>query len=145
MYEYPRHDGLKSSIYISTSTHLSTIDLKSDEYDALLAFVAGYRPQQDAAQDQKYIELETKIDELNQAYEAEMKRQDERTTLINQLMKSKIMFNDEIEEFAEIIEAKDWDKADCEKSAEYKQRIHNNTNYVAEVKAQIRTIKLVAT
>ena len=113
-----------------------------DEYDALLAFVAGYRPQQDAAQDQKYIELETKIDELNQAYEAEMKRQDERNTLINQLLKSKTMFSDEIEEFAEIIEAKDWDKSDCEKSAEYKQRIQNKANYVAEVKAQIRTIKL---
>ena len=71
-----------------------------------------------------------------------MKRQDERNTLINQLLKSKTMFSDEIEEFAEIIEAKDWDKSDCEKSAEYKQRIQNKANYVAEVKAQIRTIKL---
>ena len=109
----------------------------------LLAFVADYRPQQNAAQDQKYIELETKIDELNQAYEAEMKRQDERNTLINQLMKSKTMFNDEIEEFAEIIEAKDWDKSDCESLRSISNGSRTRLIMSREVKAQIRTIKLV--
>lgn len=115
---------------------------KWGEYDQLVALVAGYRPQQDTVQDEKYGQLKAKIDELTEAYEAEMRRQDERGKLIGKLIKLKSMFRDEIEEFAEIIEANDWGRSDCEKSPEYKQRIQNKSDYVAQVKAQIRPIKL---
>ena len=115
---------------------------KWGEYDALVALVTGYRPQQDAVQDEKFVQLKAKIDELTEAYEAEMRRQEERGKLIGKLIKLKSMFRDEIEEFAEIIEANDWGKSECEKSSEYKQRVQNKADYVAQVKAQIRPIKL---
>jgi flagellar biosynthesis GTPase FlhF len=102
-----------------------------DEYDALVALVTGYRPQQDAAHDDKFTELEGKL-----------KRREERDTLISELLDSKIMFGDDIEEFAEIIEANDWGKSDCENSADYTRRVQNKSDYVMQVKAQIRTIKL---
>lgn len=115
---------------------------KWKEYESLVTLVANFRPQEEVVKDENYGQLTSKLQELTEAYEAEMKRQDERSKLISKLIKSKTMFRDEIEEFAEIIEANDWGKTDCEKSLEFKQRIQSKADYVARVKAQIRPIKL---
>ena len=90
----------------------------------------------------EYVRLKSKIDDLTEVYWAETKRQSERKELITQLLKTKTMFSDEIEEFSEIIDKNDWSRHTCVQSKEYAQRVQNKAEYIAHVKAQIRPIKI---
>ena len=109
---------------------------------AMRHIVTSLRPQTDADKDPDFIKLKAESDIRIKEKIAKARRADEKHKLLGMLIKTKSMFSDEIEEFAEIIESKDWGRSQCEKSSEYQERIKNKADYVAQVKAQIRPIKL---
>ena len=74
------------------------------EFSRLRDFVAKCRPQTNAVNDPEYKKLKKTVDQKIEELVAQAKREEEREELINSLFTSKIMFRDEIEEFAEIIE-----------------------------------------
>jgi len=112
------------------------------EFTLLKRLVTDCRPQTDAKNGSEYQNLRKTIDKKIEQLVAKAKREEERNDLIKFLIKEKSMFKDEIEEFAELIEKKDWDKVKASSSAEYSERIKNKSDYVAEIKSQILPIKL---
>ena len=80
------------------------------EFSRLRDVVAKCRPQTNAVNDPEYKKLKKTVDQKIEKLVAQAKREKEREDLISSLLADKVMFKDEIEEFAEIIEKKDWDK-----------------------------------
>jgi len=125
---------------VSEGVGLECQDL--DDYKPLCNFVAQCRPQQKAVDYEAYQKLKARVDFQIEARLEMERRSAEREELISELLKTKVMFKDEIEDFAEIIESQDLAVSDIVKSQEYKNRIENKRKYVQEVKNQITPIKL---
>lgn len=106
-------------------------------YSDLVDVVTPFRPQQDAVDDPKYQKIKAQVEvAIHEAIAAE-KRLSERKELIDQLIASKVMFKDDIEDFAEIIEDMDMSREIALESSEYQSRIEKKRQYVTEVMAQI--------
>ena len=83
-------------------------------------------------------EIDNEIKELI----AKAQREAERKKVVKELSITKLMFNDELGEFFDIIEENDWGKEEAISSDIYKERIANKAKYVAEVQSHITPIKL---
>lgn len=106
-------------------------------YEELVDFVAPFRPQKNAVEDPKYQKIKGQVEEaIQRSIEAE-ERRDERKEFVEELLSSKSMFKDDIEDLAEIIESKDMGRQDILDSADYQSRIESKQKYVDEIKAQI--------
>lgn len=141
-------DGNEEKLAKSCAVEYLLAQKISSEYHNLTEFsrlrdvVAKCRPQTNAVNDPEYKKLKKTVDQKIEKLVAQAKREKEREDLISSLLADKVMFKDEIEEFAEIIEKKDWDKKTAKSSPEYSKRIKNKSSYVSEIKAQISPLKL---
>jgi hypothetical protein len=140
-------DGKEDAL--AQSCAVEFLELKiSPEYHHLVGFplmvdiVKNCRPQKDAEKDKRYMELKAEIDNEIKELIAKAQREAERKKVVKELSITKLMFNDELGEFFDIIEENDWGKEEAISSDIYKERIANKAKYVAEVQSHITPIKL---
>ena len=141
--------GEEAQIGASCATELlnSKLDVEqrfteSLAYANLFEYVAAFRPQPDAMASEEYESLKATLDaEILQQIESE-ERADERAALIQELMDSKQMFRDELEEFSELIEENDFSSSDAIKSPQYQQSIENKASYWQTISSQLHPFDL---
>lgn len=140
-------DGKEDTL--AQSCAVDFLELKiSSEYHHLVGFpsmvniVKNCRPQKDAEKDKRYMELKAEIDNEIKELIAKAQREADREKVVKALSITKLMFNDELGEFFDIIEENDWGKEEAINSDTYKERIENKAKYVAEVQSHITPIKL---
>lgn len=141
--------GKEAQIGASCATELlnSKLDVEqrfteSLAYANLFEYVAAFRPQPDAMASEEYESLKATLDaEILQQIESE-ERADERAALIQELMDSKQMFRDELEEFAELIEENDFSSSDAIKSPQYQKFIENKASYWQTISSQLQPFDL---
>ena len=103
-------DGNEEKLAKSCAVEYLLAQKISSEYHNLTEFsrlrdvVAKCRPQTNAVNDPEYKKLKKTVDQKIEKLVAQAKREKEREDLISSLLADKVMFKDEIEEFAEIIE-----------------------------------------
>ena len=148
-------DGKKGEIAVSCAADL----LKSlaipkrfhslSEYEKLEVVVQAYRPQSEVTTTAKFMsaefELNRQIRNVEEREELVRKREElvrEREELVGELLSNKRMFQDELEEFAEIIEKNDWSGTQSRESAEFKQRIKNKEAYVKDIRRQLMPFRI---
>ena len=126
---------------------LETQNISSDfqympQYNKLVEIITQSHPQQEVENEPKYKSLKSEIYfQINELMSAEV-RELERESLINQLLETKVMFKDELEEFAYIIEQNDWGEEKAVNSVHYDERINSKAIYVLEVQSRIQPIKM---
>lgn len=140
-------DGKEDAL--AQSCAVEFLELKiSPEYHHLVGFplmidiVKNCRPQKDAEKDKRYMELKAEIDNEIKELIAKAQREAEREKVVKALSITKLMFNDELGEFFDVMEENDWGKEEAINSDIYKERIANKAKYVAEVQSHITPIKL---
>ena len=128
--------------YLNSTLRIEGRFNTSDEFKRLVELVRKSRPQKDASKMPEFAELKKKLQTKVNKQKQNEKRRRERHEFINELLTSKIMFRDEIEEFAEIIEKTDMDIETARSSSEFNERVQNKKNYVDDIKAKIKPFKL---
>ena len=119
------------------------------EYKKLEVMVQAYRPQSEVTTTKKFVsaklELNRQIRNVEEREELVRKREElvrKREELVGELLSNKRMFQDELEEFAEIIEKNDWSGTQSRESAEFKQRIKNKEAYVKDIRRQLMPFRI---
>ena len=141
-------DGLESKVahkcaqYLLAEYNIPHHFQEVEGYDELVSMVADFRPQSEALNDPRVENIKSKVDARIKALEEAEKRQDERSALINELSETKVMFKDEIEDFAQLIEEQDLSGDDAKNSPEYRSRVDNKAQYIEKIKKKIVPIKL---
>jgi len=127
----------------------------SKDYDDLLETASNLRPQTKkelsklklylSLQDEIKKEIKEEEEEIRRLIEEERKaknRHDGRRKLIARLKNDMSMFDDDIEEFKEIINMNDWSLEVSEKSVEYIEKLEKKSEYVKSIKSRIKPFKL---
>ncbi|MFQ3326596.1 MAG: hypothetical protein ACI8YC_001234 [Salibacteraceae bacterium] len=140
-------DGKEDAL--AQSCAVDFLELKiSSEYQHLAGFplmvdiVKNCRPQKDAEKDKRYMELKAEIDNEIKELIAKAQREAEREKVVKALFITKLMFNDELGEFFDIMEENDWGKEESINSDTYKERVAHKAKYVAKVQSHITPFKL---
>jgi phage-related minor tail protein len=125
----------------------------SEDYQQLASFVAGFRPQSESESSVEYTSLRTTFEagvtaQLEQEALEEREQQEkerrelERKELFEELVASKSMFPDELEEFVELISDSDLSGNQARDSEEYAKFVANKTEYWASINAQLSEFDL---
>lgn len=115
-------------------------DLKT--YPMLVEIVSKTRPQAAAEEAPEWEGLKARMTREIHIYERKKARADERKNLIDELLRTKLMFQEDIEDFAETIHKNDWSRDQSLASDIYQRYLTQKAEYVAQIKAQIVPVKL---
>ena len=113
-----------------------------DSYKSIQAIACSCRPQWEVLTHREFTEIASSLREEIDVIQAQRTRYEERMSLIEELQETKIMFGDEIEEFAEIIEKLDLGRDDSIESEHFQKFVLNKKNYVESIERQIQPFQL---
>ena len=112
------------------------------EYEKLEVMVQAYRPQSEVTTTERFMSAKFELNRQIRNVEEREELVREREELVSELLSNKRMFEDELEEFAEIIEKNDWSGTQSRESAEFKQRIKNKEAYVKDIRRQLMPFRI---
>jgi hypothetical protein len=123
------------------------------EYEALVSFVSDFRPQAEIEKSDDYQSLKAGFEEaisvlLEREALEEKERQEresreaERQRLYQKLCSSKAMFQDELEEFFDLISERDLSLEQALESNQYAEAVRNKQEYWVSINAQLSEFDL---
>jgi hypothetical protein len=141
-------DGVESKVarkcaeYLLAESNVSQRHVTVEGYSELVSAIADFRPQSEALHDPGIDGMKSEVDARIKALEDAEQRQDERSALIHELTRTKLMFRDDIEDFSQLIEEQDLSGDDAKNSSEYQMRVDNKEQYFSEIRAKIAPFQL---
>ena len=108
----------------------------------VITYVSTFKPQIDVLQDEVFCHLLDRFHASSKQFFEFRDRQIQRQKHIECLRSEKSMFSDDLAEYIDIIEEKDWEVEFAENSDEYKCYISNKATYVLEIRSQLAPICL---
>lgn len=139
-------DIVKTEVVDFSATVKCREDTVVGEFSAatthMVIYVGEFKPQIDVLEDEVFRQLLDRFRASSKKFDEFIDRQLQREKHIECLRSEKSMFSDDLAEYIDIIEEKDWEVEFAKNSDEYKCYISNKATYVSEILSKLAPICL---